>query len=186
MIPSIYEYIEPYRKAGRINADCAMRALGITDSEVAKLKASDAHTRYLIDAFVLMQQRIPAYMRAYHAGVEFSDSVKAALIEAESEAVSMGCSVEHAGDEERLVRWYVIHCALQNLNNPKRRGETWNGRMERLLRAENVPAKEWQGIINGLPYYAPKEFLAMPHVDDASLSLCIQCYRNKALETNED
>ena len=121
----------------------------------------------------------------YYTAVDFIDTVQIALRDAEAQAISMGHTVAHSEHDVYDVKWYAIQCALQNLNNPRRKGETWNSRIDRLLREENIAAREWKDIVEGLPMYAPKEFLGMPYVEDVTLCDCIQSYRNRGSSSNE-
>lgn len=176
MVPTIFDYLDSYRKNGSVNLDAALRAFDIPNTDTAKRRLLEAHEYLIIDAFAFAHQSIPAFMREYQQERTVAASVEYALREAAQHALYCGRSVNHSLSESYRVAAYMIECARQNLDSPRRRGESWSKRITRLTAGMGLSEDELRRLIEFLPHHSPEEFMAMPYVGDDCLRKCINSY----------
>ena len=180
MVQTIYEYLDAYRKSGRLNIDCALDALDTKDLDFVKKTVITSNQMYIIDAFVFAHNDVSQFMRGYHTALmPFEDAVEWASRNAREYAYIVNLHIVPDESDHYKVKRYMLQCARQNVDNPKRRGESWSKRVARL--AGEVDYKGTHGVaylVEWLPFFCPEEFMAMSHIPDSVLVDCIVRFEN--------
>lgn len=182
MIPSVYDEVNQYRKAGRLNGVAMFRVLvGETYSE-EKLKRTpvDVGTSLLIDVCMYVDLQIPRWVRegCTEATLDYTvdSAIKGALLY-RSQFSGKYSGIDYSrftDDVHNDAVAYVLESIRLNYDSPKRGDATFTNRVIKVMQQLGVSDTYRYRVVQDIPYMF-KEFFIRGITDEELPRLVREC-----------
>lgn len=114
MLTTTHNHIKNYQKQGLLNAKAAENAIS---RDMPQMDLLDVHREYIIDAMVLLNQRIGAMVRNKPSGDYIRQTIKGCLDTAERELGLRSVKVYRSTQDVYMLTCYLIDCMLCRPNS---------------------------------------------------------------------